>query len=594
MPRRADTTRRGSNQRQDANRFGVIDIGSNSVRLLLVERIKFAGNHTASPSWRVLHEAREVTRLASGLAKNSDKVETQPRTLSREAMESSALAIARFVEQAQEHGIAQSSLRAFATAAMREAANSDAFATLVRERAEIDVKVISGREEAMFAFRGASRSVDLANGRCAVIDIGGGSTEVVLSKQGVVTGSATMPLGAVRLTEQFGGAEQAAGEQWKDLQKYCDDAVRAATKKILADGDVISIAVGCGGTFGAISMLKSPLTPPTKQGKPCEVSRDQIRTLLDQLRSKTLAQRQRSAGLPPDRADIIVAGLTIAERLMKQLQVDRLSTCAAGVREGMMLQLIAESSDKGDVSRELAKARLQDASSLASRCNAEPKHGNHVAMLSLAIFDALQREEIAPRAAAGNSSNKQQWGRHPHERAILESAGLLHDAGIMVEYRRHHKHSESIVRHADLRNWSGRDREILAQVCRYHRRSEPSDRHKAFKELNAEDHATVQRLAAVLRVADSLDRSHRQIVRSVELRRDKDVLWIKAMTTAHAHDERRAVAKKGTLLEQVLGMSLRLTCELIGGEIVIAPGAKLSTHADATHLKRTDASSGRR
>ncbi|MFO0855805.1 MAG: Ppx/GppA phosphatase family protein [Phycisphaerales bacterium] len=566
-------------------RFGVIDIGSNSIRLLVVELDgSEKTSNSASASWRILREERAMTRLARGLSTTG--------LLSNDAMNESADAIANFVAIAAKFGASENRLRAFATAAVRDAANRESFLSLTQERAGIVIEVISGLEEAKLAFQSAARVFDLSKGDCAVVDIGGGSAEVIQSRKGVIFGSATMPLGAVRLTEMFGGAEAAAGERWHELREHSKRLIKENVRAVGSESASPRIFIGCGGTFSTLSMLVAAANgaakSSAKQRENAPITRDQLRTLLDRLRSMPISERQRMPGLPSDRADIIVAGLTVADRLMKRLRVDQILTHTGGVREGMMLKTIADYdaiasyTTKPEAKRELrskvsASHSLASVQALAKRCNEDPAHSNHVTHLSLALYDALATNKKFASLA-------KQWGCHSTDRSILEAAALLHDAGIMVEYCKHHKHSESIVRHATLEGWSDANRELIAQVCRYHRRSEPSERHEAFAKLSREQRSQVTRLAAVLRVADSLDRSHRQNVKAIQLRLDRETLWIDATTRDHAHDERRAVAKKGKLLEKLLGVSIRLICEPQAADIVIAPGATLSAHADPTHI----------
>lgn len=596
-------------EKDNTSRFGVIDIGSNSIRLLVVELHK----SNTSPTWQVIREERAMTRLARGVGTTG--------LLSNEAMNESAEAIRQFVSSAAEFGAASSRLRAFATSAVRDAANRDAFLSLVRDQAEIEVEVISGTEEAKFAFQSAARIFEVSKGDCAVVDIGGGSAEVIQSRNGVIFSSATMPLGAVRLTELFGGSEEAAGSRWNELEQHCKDEIKANVRAAPSTTESTPTMIGCGGTFSTLAMLAAASQSVTSRKPPrrdvvhksdTPITLDRIEALLDRLRRLPLTERQRVPGLPSDRADIIVAGLTVAVRLMKRLGAQAIHIHAGGVREGMMLKVIAEADAMSVSNRQNSKAPTKSLSNsrktqpaqivsqpspnqstmhgvhaLGAKCNEDPAHSNHVTYLALSLYDSLSTN----KQLAQKSKSQPKWGSHTSERLILEAAGILHDTGIMIEYCKHHKHSESIVRHADLQGWNNRDREMLVQVCRYHRRSEPSERHEAFAALSVNERDIVVRLSAVLRVADSLDRSHRQVVRSVQLRRDGETLWIDATTSDHAHDERRAVAKKGKLLEKLLGVSIHLTCEPVEADIVIAPGAKLSAHADHSHIKvkkRTD------
>ncbi len=593
---------------QAARRFGVIDIGSNSIRLFIVELNENSTDRfSGEQPWTVLSEERAMTRLAHGA---SDK-----KQLASESMAQSVEAIGRFVAIAGTFGVRFPALRAFATAAVRDATNSKDFLSLVRDRAGIGIEIISGTEEGKFAFQSVARAFDLSQGRCAVVDIGGGSMEVVFSHDGVITGSSSMPLGAVRLTEQFGGAEDAAGERWKELRDHCERVIARSVPAGRGVGEDVPphMLVGCGGTFNTLATLAAAArgvlinrnSPALRELGP--VTRAQLRALTSQLRALPLADRLRVPGLPSDRADIIVSGLTSVERLMKHLAVGHIHTHAGGVREGLLLKVIADASRPGrfairtatktrmaiqdeDALRELCAEMMKDARTLAQRCKYEQAHSEQVARLSLSIYDSLMRARPRHERQRGREMGALRgWGMvgalEPFERTILEAAGVLHDVGIMVEYRRHHKHSETIVRHADLAHWSDRDRELLAQVCRYHRRSEPSERHEAYAKLSDADQHIVQRLASVLRVADGLDRSHAQVVKSVVLKHERDVLRVEAVANGAARDERKAAASKGTMLEKLLGVSLEVSIEAVDAEIVIAPGAVLSAAGDAQHVK---------
>jgi len=234
---------------------------------------------------------------------------------------------------------------------------------------------------------------------------------------------------------------------------------------------------------------------------------------------------------------------------------------------------------------------------LAKACRYEQSHSEQVAKLSLQIFDQLKSDGVvmkfvdqdAPEGEGNKGSIRRggvRWGSDPAERTILEAAGVLHDVGIMVEYRRHHKHSATIVRHADLAHWSDRDREVLAQACRYHRRSEPSERHEEFGALGATERGLVQRIAAVLRIADGLDRSHTRVVQEVRVRKGKQSLMLAVHASSHAHEERRAAGDKGGLLESLIGMSIEIELERDVPVVETIPGALISKHMDPRHVRR--------
>ncbi len=514
-------------------RLAVIDVGSNGIRLLAVEL-------NDERSWNVLAEERATARLAEGQGKR--------RELCPQAMARAVEAIHRFKARCDSLGCVAG---AFATAAVRDAVNRADFISLVKDRTGLDLVTISALDEGRYTFGAVARRYDLSHGTCAVVDIGGGSLEVVLSQRGVVVQNSSMPLGAVRLTEAFGGAEGAGRNRFADLKRHIDRTLARGVKR---PRGVPGLVVGCGGTFTTMLTVGAAMrgvlihrnSPALRSLGP--VSRAQLREIIDHLRSMSLADRLRVPGLPPDRADIVVAGLVVVERLMKHLGVSHIHANPGGVREGLLTRMVRERAE--DMSERASRddRLVASARRFAEGCLYERDHSEHVAALAVLLYDECVRQAgLVPRL-----------GTVPHERAVLEAAGLLHDVGIMVEYRRHHKHSATIVRHADLPGWDARLQEVLAQLCRYHRRGAPGVRHRAFASLNGADRALVRRLSGLLRVADGLDRSHAGVVHDVRIRTKGDRLVIDAVTAGDADAELRAARVKSDVLGEAAGRRLNI------------------------------------
>jgi exopolyphosphatase/guanosine-5'-triphosphate,3'-diphosphate pyrophosphatase len=516
-------------------RLAVIDVGSNSIRLLAVELVD-------ERTWHPIAQERAMTRLAHGLDERG--------VLLPEAMAQSVEAIGRFREVAERMGAVRT--RAFATAAVREAKNRDDFVSLVRERTGVKLEIVSAREEGRLTHRSAARVFDLSRGTAAVVDIGGGSMEVVISRNGVITENSSMPLGAVLLTEHFGGPEAASGPEYKKMRTYVERQIRRRVREL---DKPPTIVVGCGGTCttlltlaaAARGMMIDRNSPALASLGP--VPRAQLRTILDDLRALTLEQRLRVPGLPSDRADIAVAGLTAVERLLTHLGADSIAVHPGGFREGLILSLIDQeiAARKGRKSDTPDGAMVEAARTFAERCGYEHAHCEHVAKLALSLYDQLLGTPLVP--ALGTTA---------HERAILESAALLHDVGTMVEYKRHHKHTQTIVLHADLPGWSPRQVEVLAQVARYHRRAAPKAGHRAFAALTLPEQAVVRRLAGILRVADGLDRSHRQAVRSVNVRPAGESVTLGVDSAEAVPTDIEGTREKSDLLAAVLGRSVQV------------------------------------
>lgn len=550
MPKRGvpDALAVGQGQRSlflSGERVAAIDVGSNSLRLLAVELID-------ERSWRVLEEERAMTRLAHGLASTG--------VLAPEAMAASLEALVRFKATCDRLGVRV--CRAFATAAVREARNGADFRSLVLDRTGLTLEIVSDRDEGRLVHRSVARAFDLSQGLCVVADIGGGSLEVVASDAGVIVANSSMALGAVRLTEQFGGAEACVAEEYDAMRRY---AARTMERRLWKNPTPPSLMVGCGGTFTTLMAMAAAArgvlidrnSPAVVMMAP--VSRQQIRDLIGHLRSLPLAQRLRVPGLPSDRADIIVAGFTVVDRLMKHLGATHVHVHPGGVRDGLVLNVVDEFLATKEPIRVGTNERLAGVRAFAQKCRYERPHSEQVATLALSIYDQL-REGSSLLAGLGSELR---------ERELLEAAAVLHDVGTLVEYQRHHKHSRVMIQHADLPGFSAREIEIVSLVARYHRRAEPTTRHKAFAALSAQDRELVERLAGILRLADGLDRSHAQRVRAVHLRFGARTLTVEVEAggaTGEALGTREAdvatdVAtgmEKAALLERLIGMKIRV------------------------------------
>jgi exopolyphosphatase / guanosine-5'-triphosphate,3'-diphosphate pyrophosphatase len=514
-------------------RLGVIDIGSNSIRLLAVELID-------ERHWTVLSEERAMTRLAHGIDE-TDKI-------SSEAMARSVEAITRFKAMCDRH---KAACRAFATAAVRDASNKRDFLSLVKDRTGLDVEIISALDEGKLTYRSVARAHDLSHGLAGVVDIGGGSLEVVTSMDGVITSVTSMPLGAVRLTEHFGGSEAVAGPRFRELKEHCDETI---AKEVRTGEAPPTIVVGCGGTFNTLLTLSAAARGVMiERGSPAlrelgPVTREQLKQLIKHLRGLTLAERLRVPGLPSDRADIVIAGLCAVERLMRHLGVERIHGYPGGVREGLLLRWIDERRATTPQPVATISQILEEVRSFASKCRYEREHSEHVARLATSLFDQFRRE----------SDMILRLGDEPGERTLLEAAAILHDIGVLVEYEGHHKHSARMIQLADFVCLTPRQRSLVALIARYHRRTLPKQRHREFHDLPMRDQQLVMRLAAILRVADGLDRTHTHAVQTADVRFSRDAIRVLITSTTDASEELRAAKVKADLLEDVLGVTVRI------------------------------------
>ncbi|PYP15546.1 MAG: Ppx/GppA family phosphatase [Gemmatimonadetes bacterium] len=461
-------------------RLAAIDIGTNSLRLIVAEA-------EADGRYRVLDEEREMTRLGHGLFARG--------RLASEPMERSLAALIKMKVIAD--GFLVAELRAVATSAVREASNGRAFCQEVRRRCGLRVEIISGEEEAQFVLRSALRHFDLAGRSAAIVDIGGGSMEVTLTAGAVVDEVLTLPLGAVRLTERFDTAGTLSPSHWRKLRRGID---RVLDDKLRKPPFHPEIMIGSGGTFTNLAeMAQLEREPAARPVQGYALTRAEVVHLLHRLRATPLAERREIPGLNPRRADIIVAGTAAVARLAKRLDTQQIVVNNGGLRDGLLLAMIADRfpKDAGESARPLK--RLDSARAFARQCRSNERHCEQVARLAIQLFDGLAQRFNLPAAA----------------RELLEAAALLHDIGYVINHAKHHKHAYHLILNGDLQGYTPRELEIVACVARYHRKAFPSKRHSAYARLESTDRRLVRELAGILRVADGLDRTHTQRITAV-------------------------------------------------------------------------------
>ncbi len=514
----------------DPNRLAAIDLGTNSIRLIIAE---LDGNG----SYRILDDEKEITRLGTGLATTG--------LMSADAIERSVDAIKRMRDIAD--GFGASAIRAVGTAVARDATNADELSDAMLRATGIELEIISPQREAQLAFRSVDAAFDIDDQSVAIVDIGGGSTEVVMSSRGLIEAVYPIPMGAVRLTELFGGPEECCGPRFKEMRRYIRDEIKRIVKK---PPFIPQLMIGTGGTLttlAAISAQQHQLAHDPTRSAPAardhEMQRSDFRHLLDRLRKIPLEERAQIPGLPADRADIIVAGITIAESLMKRLGVNEARVHDRGIRDGLLLEMAQEA--QGKAAAPAPVDAMKSVHRFAEACRYDHTHCQHVATLALQLFDQLraQSESLTQRPAWADSLTDE-------ARTILEAASILQDVGYHINYTRHHKHSHHLILHADLPGLTTRQTRMIANVARYHRRAHPNIKHESFARLDAEDRSTVRALAGILRLTGGLDRAHVQRITAVRATLNDHNIQITASATQDPHVELWGAARKSELFKQ--------------------------------------------
>jgi exopolyphosphatase/guanosine-5'-triphosphate,3'-diphosphate pyrophosphatase len=460
-------------------RIAAIDIGSNSIRQIVADV-------SASGSIRIIDEMKAAPRLGAGLSRSGK--------LSAGSMRNALEAVQRMATLARQLGAAR--IHVVATSAVREAENRRDFLDLVREETGLKVRLLTGEDEARLSFRSALAHFDLAVRRAVVMDIGGGSLELAMSADGLVERLESFPFGALRLTEEF-LSDRPKPKQLKKLRATVREGIRGALPVRDWRGAQL---IGSGGTFtnlGAMHLAARGL-PFDGRVHGTLVPLEEIEHLLDTLLASSRQERAAIAGLNPDRSDIILAGLAVAAEVMARIEAREVTVSGYGIREGLLL----ESARVTPAPADPGEARERSVRLFAERCHYEQPHAEHVQKLALQLFDALGRR----------------LGCEPADRAILADAALLHDVGYHIGHVRHHKHSFHLIAHAELLGVSPEEQNMIAHVARYHRGTEPRRRHREYAQLDTRTRQRIKRLAAILRLADGLDRGHAGAVRQVKVR----------------------------------------------------------------------------
>lgn len=533
-------------------RVAALDVGTNSIRLVVAETDPLSGV-------RIVDDVKETTRLGEGLYSSG--------MLSDAAIDRSIKALERMRAIADGYHVER--LRAVGTSAVREARNGRAFVELARQQAGVSIETIDADKEARLAFSSVIGAFDLSEARFATVDLGGGSAELVLSTGGLIDAVHKLPLGAVRLTEAY-GSDSGRGE-------YRYGEMRRAVDRIIADvvGDdaPLDMLVGTGGTFTSLARMSIRRgAAPGADGRfpfavrGFELPRDEVTTLLDMLRKMPLAARRRVPGLSTRRAEIIVAGVCVVERLMERLRVRRLRVHDGGIRDGLLAEMIDDLGVATARGADAARTALAQVRDFARRSDYERDHSEHVTRLALRIFDQLAAQ--MPDAAGA-------WARREC-RDLLRAAGILHDVGIQIDFRRHHRHSYDMIVHADLPAWSRREVELIANIARYHRRGGPKPTHTNFRRLSADDQRLVAHLAGILRVADGMDRLHTQNVTDVLVHAEAGCVLFEALAESHPHVNLRFAARKADVFETAFHARARFGWRETGAERGVAAAAERS------------------
>jgi exopolyphosphatase/guanosine-5'-triphosphate,3'-diphosphate pyrophosphatase len=460
--------------------IAAIDIGTNSLHIVIVKI------EAALPSFTIVAREKETVRLGD---RNLITGELKP-----EIMNKAIACLGRFKTIAYSLGV--TSIVAVATSAVRESPNGKEFLHQIETQVGLNVDLISGPEEARRIYLGVLSGMEFNNQPHIIIDIGGGSTELILGDSEEPRSLTSTKIGAVRLTGELVKSDPITETEFKYLQAYARGMLERSVEEVqgkLKIGDSPRL-IGTSGTIETIATIhareKLGLVPSTLNGY--QFSLQDLRTWVIRLRRMTNIERAAIPGMPEKRSEVILAGAVILQEAMTLLGLESLTVCERSLREGVIVDWMLTHGFIDNRLRFQSSIRQRSVLKTAKKYQTNLEHGDRVAAFALSIFDQTQAQI-------------HNWGAN--QRQLLWAAAVLHNSGHHVSHSAHHKHSYYLIRNSELLGYNETEIEIIANIARYHRKSPPKKKHENYRNLLHKEHRTmVNQLSAMLRLAVALDR----------------------------------------------------------------------------------------
>ena len=494
-------------------KIAAIDVGSNSIHLVIVDADP-VGNQ------RVLTREKTMVKLARGIAKTGE--------IAPEAFQAGLETLALMAEVIR--GFHCDTIMACGTAALREAANAPLFISEAGKLG-IPIRVISGEEEARLIHLAVSRAIPFPDEPAVLMDIGGGSTELTWVHGERVPASISLPWGLQRLADAVPTANPPTPEDLTRLGKFIRKVLKKASKGLPTDLPATVLVLGTSGTLTDLAKGSSGDSGFT---------REQLLRFERKLWRTTAQERAATLGVDPKRAEVLHVGASWALGLLRWLEATQVRCLPVGLREGMIWEALRHG---GVALPALPERRRQSVEAFAERLDPDPGHSRHVQALADRLF-----LDLRPSFELGET-----------ERELLSYAARLHDVGLSIAEKSHQKHGAYLILNASLPGFWPKEGEIISQIVRFHRGKAPDMRkHEAFALLAPWHRQVVEKLSAIVRVADALDRRRRQIVRDVRLEVDADEARLLVYGAGDLRPELEALQDKGKLLFRILDRPVKV------------------------------------
>lgn len=501
--------------------LAVVEVGSTGIRLV-VAAVESSGE------FKILDHAGKPVQLGREVFVTG--------SVSRAAMMEAIAVLRGFRELLKTYGIESKDARVIATSALREADNRDTFCDRIALQTGFSVDIVEDVEENHLMYLAVQKALgeefrNLAKSNALIIEVGGGSTELMLLRRGRMMAAHSLGIGTVRVDEQVRAAMGSSAY----LERYLKDSVRTTCDNLNSDMPLATVrsfvVIGSDARFAARSVGKK-----AGNGDFYVVSKDAFGRFVDEIQSLQIEGVVEKYRVSHADAEGYALGLFITKLFLERTAAEELVVPFVSIRDGYLMRLTQGPS--ATLENELHRQVIASTLALGRRFHFDEAHALHVSALALELFDRMAAEH----------------GLGKKERLLLEVAGLLHDVGTFIRTSGHHKHSEYIITNSEVFGLQRDDLTIIAACARYHRKVGPSPTHPNFMSLPREDRIVVMKLSAMLRVADALDRGHTQRVRIADLERKEDHLVIRAEECGELSLERLSLEEKGDMFEDVFGI----------------------------------------
>ena len=477
--------------------FAAIDVGSNSCRLKIARVV----HHQL----KTVFEDREVTRLGSSVFDSG--------LVSPEAMAATLRALKRFQRAVQTHGVDQ--VRIVATSAMRDARNAPAFQAWIKAETGWNLEIISGLEEGRLIHLGVTTTEAGAGGRVLLLDLGGGSCEITISEHKRIKDTVSLPLGAVRLTEQFLAADPAPPDELARMRQFIQRELRRAHRKI--NPVRVPLVIATSGTAAALSdayaamasrngklapKISKPTRVASKNGVPNLVPAAAVRKLSKKLSKLALPERESVPGIGPRRAEIIIAGAEVYAELLESFGLAGFRYSPLGLRDGILAQMLVAQDARAKVHREFEHEQWESVLATARRYGVDPRQAEPVRAHALQLYRELKPMHQLPE-------EYESW---------LAAAAILRETGKFINHQGHHRHTQYIVSSSEIYGYTPVQRTIVSAITRYLGKSRPQPGDRAMRNIPPNEHEHVRSAVVLLRLAEALNQDRASDVLRVRVK----------------------------------------------------------------------------